>query len=160
MVPRNDLAYNDDEKRRFARNPVRTRFYRWLIYFQHEMNWPVFRRVSFLSRRMAQLAESYMRTTVTDPKLHDALLPDYPIGGKRILISDDYYAALNRDNVEVVTGGIDHLDQSAVATAEGRTIPIDVLIYATGVESTSFLAPMAILGPDGHLLQDDWAVGD
>jgi cation diffusion facilitator CzcD-associated flavoprotein CzcO len=159
MVPRNDLAYTDDQKRRFARNPVRTRLYRWLIYFQHEMNWPVFRRVSFLSRRMAQLAETYMRTTVTDPKLHDALLPDYPIGGKRILISDDYYAALNRENVEVVTSSIDHLDQSAVATADGRTIPIDVLIYATGFESTAFLAPMAIRGRDGRLLQDEWAGG-
>jgi cation diffusion facilitator CzcD-associated flavoprotein CzcO len=160
MVPRNDLAYTDDQKRRFARNPVRTRLYRWLIYFQHEMNWPVFRRVSFLSRRMAQLAESYMRTTVTDPKLHDALTPDYPIGGKRILISDDYYAALNRENVEVVTCSIDHLDQSAVATADGRTIPIDVLIYATGFESTAFLAPMEICGrAEGRLLQDEWAGG-
>src|SRR5260370_36133089 len=108
MVPRNDLAYTDDQKRRFARTPVRTRLYRWLIYFQHEMNWPVFRRVSFLSRRMAQLAESYMRTTVADPKLHEALVPDYPIGGKSILISDDYYASLNRQNVEVVSSSLGH----------------------------------------------------
>ncbi|MGB9382842.1 flavin-containing monooxygenase [Candidatus Binatus sp.] len=159
MVPRNDLAYTDEQKRRFARNPVRTRLYRWLIYFQHEINWPVFRRVSFLSRRMAQAAETYMRTTVTDPKLHEALIPDYPIGGKRILISDDYYATLNRDNVEVVTSGIDHLDENVVATKDGRSIPVDVLIYATGFESTAFLAPMAIRGRGGHLLQDEWAGG-
>ena len=61
------------------------------------------------------------------------MIPDYPIGGKRILISDDYYAALNRENVEVVTSGIDHLDENAVATKDGRTIPVDVLIYATGL---------------------------
>ena len=159
MVPRNDLAYTVEQKRRFARNPVLTRLYRWLIYFQHEINWPVFRGVSFLSRRMAQAAETYMRATVTDPKLQKALIPDYPVGGKRILISDDYYATLNRENVEVVTSGIDHLDEPAVVTKDGRTIPVDVLIYATGFESTAFLAPMAIRGRDGRLLQDEWAGG-
>ncbi len=159
MVPRTDFAYTDEQKRRFARNPVLTRLYRWLIYFQHEINWPLFRRSSFLSRRMEKLAESYMRTTVKDPKLQAALIPDYPIGGKRILISDDYYPALNRENVEVVTSGIDHLDENAVATKDGRTIPVDVLIYATGFESTAFLAPMAIHGRGGRLLQDEWAGG-
>ena len=100
-----------------------------------------------------------MRATVTDPKLQKALIPDYPVGGKRILISDDYYATLNRENVEVVTSGIDHLDENAVVTKDGRTIPVDVLIYATGFESTAFLAPMAIRGRDGRLLQDEWAGG-
>jgi len=159
MLPRNDLAYTDDQKRRFARNPVRTRLYRWLIYFQHEINWPVFRRNSFLSKRMEKLAESYMRTTVKDPKLQVALIPDYPIGGKRILISDDYYASLNRENVKVITSGIDHLEENAVATTDGRTIPVDVLIYPTGFESTAFLAPMAIRGRGGRLLQDEWKGG-
>ena len=159
MVPRNDLAYTEEQKRRFARNPVLTRLYRWLIYFQHEMNWPVFRRSSFLSGRMQKLAEGYMRETVKDPKLHAALTPDYPIGGKRILISDDYYPALNRENVEVVTESIDHLDENAVVMHDGRTIPVDVLIYATGFESTAFLAPMAIRGRGGRLLQDEWKGG-
>src|SRR5258708_10012477 len=103
---------------------------------------------------MAQAAETYMRTTVADPKLQQALVPDYPIGGKRILISDDYYAALNRENVEVVTGRIDHLDENAVATTDGRTIPVDLLIYATRFESTTLLAPITIRGRDRTLLPD------
>ena len=108
---------------------------------------------------MAEAAETYMRTTVKDPKLQQALIPDYPVGGKRILISDDYYATLNRDNVELVTAGIDHLEEHAVVTEDGRTIPVDVLIYATGFESTAFLAPMAIHGRGGKLLQDEWSGG-
>jgi cation diffusion facilitator CzcD-associated flavoprotein CzcO len=87
------------------------------------------------------------------------LTPDYPIGGKRILISDDYYPALNRENVEVVTSGIDHLAENAVVTMDGRTFPVDVLIYATGFESTAFLAPMAIRGRGGRRLQDEWTGG-
>jgi cation diffusion facilitator CzcD-associated flavoprotein CzcO len=159
MVQRNDLAYTDEQKRRFARNAVRTRLYRWLIYFQHEMNWPVFRKSAFLARKTAEAAETYMRTTVKDPKLQQSLIPDYPVGSKRILISDDYYATLNRENVELVTSGIDHLEENAVVTEDGRTIPVDVLIYATGFESTAFLAPMAIHGRGGRQLQDEWSGG-
>jgi cation diffusion facilitator CzcD-associated flavoprotein CzcO len=62
-----------------------------------------------------------MRSTVKDPKVQAALMPDYPIGGKRILISDDYYPALNRDNVELITSGIDRITNDAVATKDGRT---------------------------------------
>ena len=87
------------------------------------------------------------------------MIPDYPVGGKRILISDDYYPTLNRENVELVTSGIDHLEEHAVVTEDGRTIPVDVLIYATGFESTAFLAPMAIHGRGGKLLQDEWSGG-
>ena len=122
------------------------------------MNWPVFRRSTFLARKMAEAAETYIRTTVKDPKLRQALIPDYPVGGKRILISDDYYPTLNRENVELVTSGIDHLEEHAVVTEDGRTIPVDVN-YATGFESTAFLAPMAIHGRGGRLLQDEWSGG-
>jgi cation diffusion facilitator CzcD-associated flavoprotein CzcO len=100
-----------------------------------------------------------MRSIVRDPKLQDVLVPDYPIGGKRILISDDYYQALNRGNVEVVTAGIDHLSEDAVVTRDGRRFPVDVVIFATGFESTSFLAPMRIEGLEGRSLHDEWKDG-
>ena len=59
------------------------------------------------------------------------------------------------ENVELVTAGIDHLEEHAVVTQDGRTIPVDVLIYATGFESTG---AMAIHGRGGRMLQDEWAV--
>jgi cation diffusion facilitator CzcD-associated flavoprotein CzcO len=159
MVQRGDFAYTEEAKKRFARNPILTRLYRWLIYFQHEMNWPTFRGYTFLASKMAKAADEYMRTTVKDSRLHPLLTPDYRIGGKRILISDDYYAALNRENVEIVTGGIDRISENAVVTMDGRSLPVDIVIYATGFESTAFLAPMAIQGRGGRQLQEDWKAG-
>jgi cation diffusion facilitator CzcD-associated flavoprotein CzcO len=159
MIPRNDFAYTEASKRRFTRYPLLAKLYRWLIYFQYETNWLTFRGNDFLSSRTTKVADNYMRTTVNDPKLHQLLTPDYKIGSKRILISDDYYPSLNHENVEIVSGAIDHLTDAGVVMKDGREVPVDVLIYATGFESTAFLAPMTIQGRGGHRLLEDWKAG-
>jgi cation diffusion facilitator CzcD-associated flavoprotein CzcO len=159
MLPRGDRAYSAAERRRFARHPWLARLYRWWIWGVHELRYPVFRGNAFLGRRVARLAERHMRAQVADPVLQDALVPDYPVGGKRILISDDYYRTLNRGNVDVVTQPIDHLDEDAVVTRDGRRWPVDAVILATGFETTRFLAPMAIAGRDGTLLEVEWKDG-
>ncbi len=156
MVPRGDRAYTEAEKERFARHRGLALAYRWFIYSLHEINWPIFRRVKFFVTRTQKMAEDYMRTTVKDPKLQESLMPDYPFGGKRMLISDDYFPALNRENVELVLSGIDHVTENAIVTKDGRAVPADVIILATGFQSTSFLAPMEIKGVGGRSLNDEW----
>src|SRR5208282_907906 len=64
--------------------------------------------------------------------------------------------ALNRENVEVVLSPIDHVTENAIVTRDGRAVPADVIILATGFQSTSFLAPMAISGIGGRSLNDEW----
>ncbi|HWN58735.1 MAG TPA: NAD(P)/FAD-dependent oxidoreductase, partial [Methylomirabilota bacterium] len=156
MVERGDRAYTEAEKERFTRHRILALAYRWLIYFQHEINWPIFRRVKFFVERTQKMCEQYRRSTLKDTKLQESQLPDYPFGGKRMLISDDYFPALNRENVEVVLGGIDRVSENALVTKDGRTIPADVIVLATGFQSTSFLAPMAINGVGGRSLNDEW----
>ncbi|MEA2681171.1 MAG: hypothetical protein QOK03_2893, partial [Candidatus Binataceae bacterium] len=156
MVERGDRAYTEAEKERCTRHRTLALAYRWLIYFQHEINWPIFRRVKFFVERTQKMCEQYRRSTLKDPKLQESQLPDYPFGGKRMLISDDYFPALNRENVEVVLGGIDRVAENAIVTKDGRTIPADVIVLATGFQSTSFLAPMAINGVGGRSLNDEW----
>ena len=112
-----------------------------------------------MSRKVEQLARAHIRSVVRDPALQKVLVPDYPVGGKRLLISDDYYQTLNRENVEVVTDPIDHLTEDAIVTRTGRRVPADVVIYGTGFESTSFLAPMEIEGLGGRSLHDEWKGG-
>jgi len=159
MLPRNDRAYSEDEKRRFRRFTFLPRLYRWWIWGLYESGFPVFLRNRLMSRKLEKLAKEHIASVVRDPKLREALVPDYPIGGKRILISDDYYQTLNRENVEVVTSGIDHLAEDAVVTEDGRRVGADVLIFGTGFESTSFLAPMEIQGLGGRVLHDEWKDG-
>ena len=159
MLPRFDRAYTEAEQRRFARHPWLARLYRWWIWASFEARWPVFRGNRLLRRHLQQFAVRSMREQVADPKLQDALVPDYPIGGKRILISDDYYRALGRPNVRVVTSGIDHLTEGAVVTQDGQAFPVDAVILATGFETTSFLVPMRIEGRDGRTLEAEWRDG-
>jgi cation diffusion facilitator CzcD-associated flavoprotein CzcO len=124
-----------------------------------ELQWPVFRRNRFLASRYERLAERSMREQVRDPRLQELLVPEYPVGGKRILISDDYYAALNRENVEVVTAGIERIGEDAVVMRDGRRIGVEVLILATGFETTEFLAPIELVGLGGRRLRDEWKDG-
>jgi cation diffusion facilitator CzcD-associated flavoprotein CzcO len=128
-----------------------------MIWSRYETRFfPIIRRHKLMSRLAERAAREYVESEIADPRLRAALIPDYPIGGKRVLIADDYFAALRRDNVEVVTSGIDHLEENAVVMRDGRRIEIDCLILATGFESTAFLAPMRIEGRGGRALHDVW----
>jgi cation diffusion facilitator CzcD-associated flavoprotein CzcO len=159
MLPRRDRAYGEEEKQRFARFPLLAKLYRWWIWLQHEIRFPAFRRNAIVSRWLARMAEQNMREQISSPELRRALVPDYPVGGKRILISDDYYATLGRDDVELVTSPIDRLREDGILTRDGTVHPADVVILATGFESTAFLAPMAIEGLGGRALTDEWKEG-
>ena len=159
MLPRRDRAYSESEKRRFARHPWLARLVRWWIWAAFESQWPLFRRSRVLASRYRRMALDSLREQVADPRLQQALVPDYPIGGKRILISDDYYAALARENVELVTEGIERIEADAVVLRGGRTIPLDVLVLATGFQTTEFLAPMELSGLAGRKLRDEWKGG-
>jgi cation diffusion facilitator CzcD-associated flavoprotein CzcO len=157
MLPRGDRAYTEREKRRYVRHPLLTRLYRWRIWYQYETGFfPIIRRHRLASRLAERAARKYVEAEIADPRLRELLIPDYPIGGKRVLISDDYFQALRRDNVELVTSGIDRFEEDAVVMRDGRRIEVDCVILATGFESTSFLAPMTIEGRGGRRLHDDW----
>jgi cation diffusion facilitator CzcD-associated flavoprotein CzcO len=112
-----------------------------------------------MSRQATERALANMREQVRDPALHAVLTPSFPIGGKRVLISDDYYPTLNRDNVHVVTSGIDHVTPEAIVTRDGVGRRVDAIILGTGFESTAFLAPMRIEGLGGRVLSETWRQG-
>jgi cation diffusion facilitator CzcD-associated flavoprotein CzcO len=159
MITKNDREYGALERWIFAHVPLAARLYRWWLWFGYESRFPVFRRNRFFSKIVTQYADRAMREHITDPDLQRALVPDYPIGGKRILISDDYYQALTRDNVQVVTAPIERIRGDGIVTRDGASFAADVIILATGFESTSFLAPMRIEGLDGRSLNEAWEAG-
>jgi cation diffusion facilitator CzcD-associated flavoprotein CzcO len=96
---------------------------------------------------------------VPDPDLRRTLTPDYPLGCKRILISDDYYPALQLPRVELVTEGIDRFVPEGIVTRNGSVRELDAVVFATGFDSQSLVAPMRVEGPDGRTLDDLWADG-
>ena len=94
-----------------------------------------------------------------DPDLHAKLMPDYEIGCKRALISNDYYPALLRPNVELVTDPIAEVRPHSVLTESGDEFECDAIIHGTGFSTHDFLAPMRVFGRNGQELNEAWAEG-
>jgi cation diffusion facilitator CzcD-associated flavoprotein CzcO len=89
----------------------------------------------------------------------ESVVPDYPIGCKRILISNDWYETLMRPDVTVVDQPIDRIEPDAIVTADGGRRPADVLIFGTGFSTTDFLAHIPVVGVEGRTLADEWSDG-
>ena len=106
-----------------------------------------------------QRALAYIEEQVADPELRAAVTPDYDPGCKRRLISNDWYAALVRDNVDLITDGIAEVRAESIVTRDGREIPVDTIIYGTGFAATDFLSPMKVFGRHGIELSASWKNG-
>lgn len=94
---------------------------------------------------------------VADPELRRKLTPDYPLGCKRVLRSDDWYPAIQRENVTLIDQPVTEIFETGVATAERRYDDVDVIIYGTGFRTTEYLTPVTITGPGGRDLNAHWA---
>ncbi|MEU7687454.1 flavin-containing monooxygenase [Streptomyces spectabilis] len=113
-----------------------------------------------LGKAVEYLCRRQLRTQIADPALRARLTPDFPLGCKRVLISDDYLPALARDNVELITEKLTRITPRGVVTADGTEHALDTLIYGTGFTATEFLAPLTVTGRDGRLLREEtWADG-
>jgi len=93
---------------------------------------------------------------VKDPTVREKLRPNYAIGAKRVIFSDEYLPTFNRPNVRLVTEAIERIEPRGIRCS-GTFIEADVIVYATGFKSTEFLAPLKISGRGGKVLHDEWA---
>lgn len=159
LIPRHDREFRGWEKWMFAHVPLVRRWYRAFIYARAESLFPALRQGSLTSRIVHWMAMRHLRKQIADPALRAALTPDYPIGCKRILISDDWYPALARDNVHLVTSPLERVTPDTIVTADTAAHPCDTVVYATGFDTTSFLAPIDVVGRDGTHLAETWKNG-
>jgi cation diffusion facilitator CzcD-associated flavoprotein CzcO len=113
-------------------------------------------------KRLAQfewLALRHMKRQVADAALREALTPSYRMGCKRVLLSDDYYPALQRPSVELVTTPIRELRERTIVTADGAERAVDTLILGTGFDAADGVAPVKIYGRGGVELGRAWKDG-
>jgi cation diffusion facilitator CzcD-associated flavoprotein CzcO len=97
-----------------------------------------------------------LEDNVADPELREKLLPDYRAGCKRLIISPNFYDAIQRPNARLVTERIDRVEAEGVRTVDGRLHRLDVLVLATGFRVDRFLRPMEVVGRGGVRLDDVW----
>jgi cation diffusion facilitator CzcD-associated flavoprotein CzcO len=108
---------------------------------------------------LSALARGQLLLQVRDRELRRTLTPEYPIGCKRLLFTGEWYPALQRDDVRLVTEEVTEVLPDGVRSADGETHPCDVLVYATGFDATGFVAPMTVRGAGGVTLADTWKDG-
>ncbi|OBH32365.1 monooxygenase [Mycobacterium sp. E342] len=155
MVPKDDRPYTATELARFRRNPLAARRTRWQIWkFQHD-NTATFADDPVIDAR-THVATSFLERTVADERLRRALTPGYPFRCKRVLLGDDFYRALQRDNVELVTDPIERIDGSSVLTSAGRAVDVDAIVLATGFETSHYLPGIDVIGLGGRRLHERW----
>ncbi len=159
VVPKPDRAYTRTHHRTFARLPRTQALGRKLTWVMSEQLNKSLTGTNPMKKVLEVAWRAHLRRQVKDPALRAKLKPDYPIGCKRLLFSNDWYPALASPNVEVVTDHVVEVLPHGVRTADGRVHPADVIIYGTGFAATEFLAPMKITGPGGLGLQEAWGDG-
>ena len=125
------------------------------IYWARELFVLLFRHPP-VNRLLEQLPLAHMRSQIKDPELRRKLTPDYRMGCKRILPTDEWYPALAKPNVEVVTEGITEVRPHSVVAADGTEREVDTIIFGTGFHVTDVPIADRVRGRDGRTLAETW----
>lgn len=159
VLPKPDRAIPAWLRRLYRLAPPLQKLQRAVIYARNEMLVAGFLK----PERMAVLekaARAYLDRKFADrPELKAKLTPDFTIGCKRILLSNDYYSALKRDNVEVLTEKVVRVTENAVITDDGTVHEVDAIVLGTGFKVADGMSRVAVTGRDGIKLGDAWRDG-
>ncbi len=156
IVPRWDRPFSRLTRTIFRYLPPLRWAYRALIYWYQEQLAFAFVTNIGAHRLLEKLASSHMKRVIKEPAMREKLTPAYRIGCKRILVADDYYPAIARDHVELVTEPIARVGRRGIITTDGEERAMDAIILATGFAATEFVAPMRIYGRRGTELSALW----
>jgi cation diffusion facilitator CzcD-associated flavoprotein CzcO/acetyl esterase/lipase/NAD(P)-dependent dehydrogenase (short-subunit alcohol dehydrogenase family) len=156
IAPRDDFDYSQQDQEDFRANPAKMDAMRRELFLDRDTRlYPIIinRTIRHIA---AQNIKTFMRSKVEDGDLQERLMPDYEVGCKRILISDDFLPALNRDNVRLVTESIDRMTSDGISTSSGEDIGFDAIIYATGFDIEGHVHSLGVTGPGGVTLEQVW----
>lgn len=159
VLAKPDRAYRDRAKQAFARVPGLLRLSREGNYFSNELRSLGFNTEPRLLFAHRARYRRHLQEAVADPALREKLTPTDPMGCKRILMSNDWYPALQLPQVDVVTDRIVEVRPRSIVTADGTEREVDTIVLGTGFAATEFLAPMRITGRDGRDLHEQWKEG-
>ena len=155
IMPRRDRAVAAGRRRLFRRLPSAQLLVRALIYWSRELSVLAFMRPKLMEYG-EKMARRHLESQVPDPALRAKLIPNYSMGCKRVLLSDDYYPALAQPNVDVVTAGIKEVRPHAIVTADDVEHPVDTIILGTGFHVTDMKIAEQIRDGEGVALAERW----
>lgn len=157
IVPRLDRAYSSVTKKLLGRVPRLQQAVRARQYWYREWNLLAFTGGGRLRAFAQDQASKHLAKQVADPALRAKLTPDYDMGCKRVLVSNDYFPAVAADNVSLVTSGVTEVRPHGVVDADGVEHPADVIVYGTGFHVMDIPLAARLTGRDGSTLAETWA---
>lgn len=156
IIPRGDRAMSGFEKKLFKAAPLIQDIYRYIIFQINEL-----RAFGYLNptliKRAERLVRGYLRSQVKDPGLRAKLTPDYAMGCKRVLISSEYYRAMQHPHLALHTDAIQAISPRGIVTQDGVEHACDVIVYATGFKPTGMFENVDVRGAGGVRLGERWA---
>lgn len=158
IMPRPDRLLTPKERQKIN-NSKWSKWYRSKIYWQHEARVLAFSKMpKLLKIGLEPVAKRHIKKQIKDKALQQKVTPNYTIGCKRILLSNDYYPALTRENVHLLTkeSGIKQLTKTGIETIDGQHIEVDVIVYATGFQAAENNIPYVVKGREGLTIQEFW----
>jgi cation diffusion facilitator CzcD-associated flavoprotein CzcO len=157
VVPRGDRAYTRPERWAFRHLPAVQRAYRTAVYWARESFVPAFVWEPRIAAPAVAAARANIRRGISDPVLRAKVTPTFTLGCKRVLISNDWYPALDRDDVDLVTEPIARVTPTGIVTADGTERAVDVIVVATGFLATDLPIARRIHGRGGTSLAQHFA---
>ncbi len=159
IMPQENPAYSEDEREAFRQNPeliqqVRAETSRM---FTEGFSNAVVDANAPQMKFIEDACRANLEQSVTDPELRERLRPDYRAACKRLVISPNFYQAIQKPQAELVTEGIERVEARGVRTRDGRLRELDVLVLATGFQVDRFMRPIQVIGRNGRDLDEAWA---
>ncbi|RRJ88202.1 NAD(P)/FAD-dependent oxidoreductase [Gulosibacter macacae] len=160
ILPREQITFSAEQLDTFEQHPETFEESRRLIHDMREAGFERTRNNTSAQAEGRQESLDYLYSVVKDEELREKLTPNYDFGCKRILRTSAFYPALLRDNVSLVTEGVDHFTEKGIVTTDGVEHEADVIIYGTGFYSQNFQGDLNIVGRDGVTLAERWGEED
>jgi cation diffusion facilitator CzcD-associated flavoprotein CzcO len=157
IMPKPDHAMPEWARTLFRRVPGAQRVYRNALYWLLEARAIGFNGHPGVMKAGELIAKRNITKGIKDRALRKKVTPDYTMGCKRVLISNDYYPALDRPNVDVNTSGIKEVKAHSIVDSAGVEHEVDAIVYGTGFKVTDALEYLDITGVDGRNLAKEWA---
>ncbi len=159
VLPRLDVATPAAVQTVFAKVPAVQHVARQALFWGHEASATALVWKSPLTSLVARLGKAHLRMTVKDPWLRRQLTPDFSPGCKRMLVSSDYYPALQRANCKLIDWPIATLSPVGIRTSDGIEHHLDCIVFATGYDVHLTGPPFSITGLGGRSLDAEWRSG-
>jgi len=155
VLPRRNEQYSSDQQDRFAAHHDEALEHRRLLHDMFEQT-TAFLADDPMAVTLATMALEYLDRKVPDAELRAELTSNQPFGCTRTLVSSDWYPTLQRDDVELITTGIEAITATGIRCVDGSERPVDTIVLCTGFHASDYLRGIEVTGRDGVNLHDRW----